>query len=67
MKRLTLIIAAGLLSLGAGVVNAQNAGEDAASMADLLNRFSKVRHAIRRKHASVKRNSTSSAISSRTC
>jgi len=36
MKRLTLIIAAGLLSLGAGVVNAQNAGEDAASMADLL-------------------------------
>jgi len=39
MKRLTLIIAAGLLSLGAGVVNAQNAGEDAASMADLLNQI----------------------------
>jgi biopolymer transport protein ExbB len=36
MKRLTLIIAAGLLSLGAGVVNAQDAGEDAASMAELL-------------------------------
>ena len=36
MKRLTLIIAAGLLSFGAGVVNAQGAGEDAASMADLL-------------------------------
>ena len=39
MKRLTLIIAAGLLSLGAGVVNAQNAGDDAASMADLLNQI----------------------------
>jgi biopolymer transport protein ExbB len=36
MKRLTLIIAAGLLSLGAGVVNAQDADEDAASMAELL-------------------------------
>jgi len=39
MKRLTLIIAAGLLSLGSGVVNAQNVGEDAASMADLLNQI----------------------------
>jgi biopolymer transport protein ExbB len=36
MKRLTIIIATGLLSLGASVVNAQNAGEDAASMAELL-------------------------------
>jgi len=34
MKRLTLIIAAGLLSLGTGVASAQ---EDAASMAELLN------------------------------
>jgi len=33
MKRLTLIIAAGLLSLGTGVVNAQ---DDAASMSELL-------------------------------
>jgi len=33
MKRLTIIIAAGLLSLGTGVVNAQ---EDAASMSELL-------------------------------
>jgi len=39
MKRLTLIIAAGLLSLGAGVVNAQDAGADAASMAELLNQI----------------------------
>ncbi|NOR35278.1 MAG: energy transducer TonB [Woeseiaceae bacterium] len=39
MKRLTLIIAAGLLSLGAGVGNAQNAGDDAASMADLLDQI----------------------------
>jgi len=39
MKRLTLIIATGLLSLGASVVNAQNAGEDAASMAELLNQI----------------------------
>ena len=36
MKRLTIIIATGLLSLGASVVNAQNASEDAASMAELL-------------------------------
>ena len=35
MKRITLIIAAGLLSLTAGVANAQDT--DAASMADLLN------------------------------
>lgn len=33
MKRLTLIIAAGLLSLGVGTANAQ---EDAASMSELL-------------------------------
>ena len=39
MKRLTLIIAAGLLSLGAGVVNAQDTGENAASMAELLNQI----------------------------
>ncbi len=37
MKRLTLIIAAGLLSLGAGVANAQD--DDAASMADLLDQI----------------------------
>jgi biopolymer transport protein ExbB len=37
MKRITLIIAAGLLSFGSGVVNAQEADADAASMADLLN------------------------------
>jgi len=37
MKRFTLIIAAGLLSLGAGAVNAQDVEADAASMADLLN------------------------------
>jgi biopolymer transport protein ExbB len=37
MKRFTLIIAAGLLGLGAGVVNAQDMEADAASMADLLN------------------------------
>jgi biopolymer transport protein ExbB len=36
MKRLTLIIAAGLLSLGAGVTNAQDADVDAASMSALL-------------------------------
>ena len=36
MKRLTLIIAAGLLSLGAGVVNAQDSGADAPSMSELL-------------------------------
>jgi biopolymer transport protein ExbB len=35
MKRLTVIIAAGLLSLGSGAASAQDA--DAASMADLLN------------------------------
>ena len=34
MKRITIIIAAGLLALGTGVVNAQ---DDAASMAELLN------------------------------
>jgi biopolymer transport protein ExbB len=39
MKRLTLIIATGLLSLGASGVSAQNAGEDAASMAELLNQI----------------------------
>jgi biopolymer transport protein ExbB len=37
MKRLTVIIAAGLLSLGSGVASAQDADADAASMADLLN------------------------------
>jgi biopolymer transport protein ExbB len=36
MKRLTLIIAAGLLSLSAGVTTAQEAQADAASMAELL-------------------------------
>ena len=36
MKRLTIIIAAGLLSLGAGVTYAQEADADAASMAELL-------------------------------
>jgi biopolymer transport protein ExbB len=36
MKRITLIIAAGLLSLSAGVTYAQEAEADAASMADLL-------------------------------
>jgi biopolymer transport protein ExbB len=36
MKRLSLIIAAGLLSLGTGIANAQDAGGDAASMAELL-------------------------------
>ena len=36
MKRLTLIIAAGLLSLTAGVTYAQEAEDDAASMGELL-------------------------------
>ncbi len=36
MKRITLIIAAGLLSLSAGVTYAQDAEADAASMSDLL-------------------------------
>jgi biopolymer transport protein ExbB len=36
MKRFTLIIAAGLLSLGSAVVNAQDADADAASMEQLL-------------------------------
>jgi biopolymer transport protein ExbB len=36
MKRLSLIIAAGLLSLGTGIANAQDAEGDAASMAELL-------------------------------
>jgi biopolymer transport protein ExbB len=36
MKRITLIIAAGLLSLSAGVTYAQEAEADAASMSDLL-------------------------------
>jgi len=36
MKRLSLIIAAGLLSLGTSVVNAQNSDPDAASMSALL-------------------------------
>ena len=39
MKRLTLIIAAGLLSLGAGVANAQGADPDAATMSDLLDQI----------------------------
>ena len=39
MKRLTLIIAAGLLSLGAGIANAQDADPDAASMSDLLDQI----------------------------
>jgi biopolymer transport protein ExbB len=36
MKRLTVIIAAGLLSLGSGITYAQDADADARSMADLL-------------------------------
>ena len=36
MKRITLIIAAGLLSLSAGVTYAQEAEADAASMSQLL-------------------------------
>ena len=36
MKRITLIIAAGLLSLGFATANAQSGNEGAASMAELL-------------------------------
>ena len=64
MKRLTLIIAAGLLSLGTGVASAQ---EDAASMAELLNLIEQGQARDSQEAVSAKRNSRNSVISSRTC
>ena len=52
MKRITLIIAAGLLSLGFATANAQSQDEGAASMAELLRlgRIKRIRH---RCHAGI--------------